>query len=144
MAHSLELRVPFLDKEMLNIALRIPSEYRVTKEQTKVALRKAAIRELPEQTANRRKLGFPSPLAQWLKEDAYFQMVKDQFLTEAANHFFEQNELLALLEEHRQEGHSNMQKIWSVYSFLVWYEIYFGTNPSWNRPVEKEPELASV
>ncbi len=58
--------------------------------------------------------------------------------------FFEQNELLALLEEHRQEGHSNMQKIWSVYSFLVWYEIYFGTNPSWNRPVEKEPELASV
>ncbi|GAF18658.1 LOW QUALITY PROTEIN: asparagine synthetase [Bacillus sp. JCM 19046] len=144
MAISLELRVPFLDKEMLNIALRIPSEYRVTKEQTKVALRKAAIRELPEQTANRRKLGFPSPLAQWLKEDAYFQMVKDQFLTEAANHFFEQNELLALLEEHRQEGHSNMQKIWSVYSFLVWYEIYFGTNPSWNRPVEKEPELASV
>lgn len=88
MAHSLELRVPFLDKEMLNIALRIPSEYRVTKEQTKVALRKAAIRELPEQTANRRKLGFPSPLAQWLKEDAYFQMVKDQFQTEAANHFF--------------------------------------------------------
>lgn len=144
MAHSLELRVPFLDKKMLDIALRIPSEFRVTKEQTKVALRKAAIRELPEQTANRRKLGFPSPLAQWLKEDTYYQMVKEQFQSKVANQFFEQDELLDLLEEHRQEGRSNMQKIWSIYSFLVWYEIYFGANPRWNRETETEPEFAIV
>lgn len=126
MAHSLEVRTPFLDKELLKIALKLPSKYKVTKENTKVALRKAALRKLPPKTANKKKLGFPSPLAAWMKQDKYYEMIKDKFSSEVAVRFFEKEELLRMLEEHRKGNEANMQKIWSVYCFILWYEQYFG------------------
>lgn len=126
MAHSLEVRTPFLDIELLKIALKIPSQYRVNKENTKIALRKAALRKLPPKTANKKKLGFPSPLAAWMKQDKYYEMIKDKFSSEVAACFFEREELLRMLEEHRKGNEANMQKIWSVYCFILWYEQYFG------------------
>ncbi|MCR5484589.1 MAG: asparagine synthase (glutamine-hydrolyzing) [Clostridiales bacterium] len=125
MANSLELRVPFLDREMLKIALEIPAKYRVTKEKTKVALRKAALAQLPEKTANMRKLGFPVPLNDWLKQDKYYNMVHDKFTGETANMFFNEQEILRLLDDHRAGRASNMKKVWSIYTFIIWYEEYF-------------------
>ncbi len=125
MAHSLELRVPYLDKKMLDVALKLPSEYRVTKENTKVALRRAANKEIPERTANKKKLGFPSPLASWMKQDKYYDMIKAKFTSEAAGKYFEVSELVNMLEEHRTGREANMRKIWSIYCFIVWYEQYF-------------------
>jgi len=124
MANSLELRVPFLDKEMLKVAMRIPSRYRVTRTLTKVALRKAAAAQLPAKTANMKKLGFPVPLNDWLKQDEFYQRVKDMFARPFAAEFFNPAVITRLLEEHRQ-GRHNMKKIWSVYCFLLWYEEYF-------------------
>ena len=67
MANSLELRVPFLDREVLKVATALPARLRSGKEQTKIALRRAAMAQLPESVAKRKKLGFPVPLNDWLR-----------------------------------------------------------------------------
>ena len=128
MANSLELRVPFLDREMLKIALQIPSKYRVNKETTKVALRGAAAKELPPQTAAMRKTGFLTPLNDWLRRDEYYNMVKEKFEGEVAAKFFNRDYIMKLLNEHKAGTAHNMKKIWSVYSFILWYEKYFIEN----------------
>lgn len=125
MANSLELRVPFLDKEVMALAQRIPKRYRVTKENTKFAMRKAALRACPPLTANKKKLGFPVPIRVWLKEDEYFNKVKSAFESENAKKFFDSSKLVALLNDHRDGKYDYSRKIWTVYTFLVWYEVYF-------------------
>lgn len=130
MANSLELRVPFLDKKMLELSTRIPSRYRADHqtETTKKALRAAAVKQLPEKTASRKKLGFPVPLSDWLKEDKYYQKVKSAFESDIAEKFFVTEELVKLLDDHRAGKAKNMQKIWSFYTFIVWYEQFFVKN----------------
>ncbi|ADU31295.1 asparagine synthase (glutamine-hydrolyzing) [Evansella cellulosilytica] len=125
MAHSIELRVPFLDTKLLDIALHLPSKYRVAKKRTKVSLRQAAMRELPERTANKKKLGFPSPLASWIKQEKYYEMIKVKFNSDISSRFFETKELMKLLDEHRYGTKANMRKIWSIYCFILWYEQFF-------------------
>ena len=101
MANSLELRVPFLDKEVFAVASRIPRRLRVNRENTKVAMRKAALRRLPTATAQKKKLGFPVPTRVWLREDRYYNIVRQAFESETAAQFFQTKELVALLDEHR-------------------------------------------
>ena len=125
MANSLELRVPFLDKEVMALAEKIPTRYRVNDENTKIAMRKAALRATPPQTANKKKLGFPVPIRVWLKEDKYYSIVKDAFTSETAEHYFNTNLLIELLDEHRNGKRDNSRKIWTVYIFLVWHKVYF-------------------
>lgn len=124
MAHSLELRVPFLDKEMLNVALSIPSRYRVSREMTKLALRGAAAKQLPEKNAKMKKMGFPVPLNDWLKQDKYYNMVAEKFTGETAGMFFNKDAIMQLLDDHRAGKH-NMKRIWTIYCFILWYENYF-------------------
>lgn len=126
MANSLELRVPFLDKEVMALAQRIPKRFRVTKENTKFAMRKAALRACPPLTANKKKLGFPVPIRVWLKEDEYFNKVKEAFESENAKKFFDGDKLVSLLCDHRDGKYDYSRKIWTVYTFLVWYGVYFG------------------
>ncbi len=125
MANSLELRVPFLDREMLNVALSIPSKYRVSKSETKLALRGAAAKQLPERVSGMRKKGFPVPLNDWLKQDKYFNTVKEKFLSDTARKFFDTDYIMKLLNEQKSGAAANMKRIWSLYSFIIWYEIYF-------------------
>ncbi|HAQ64213.1 MAG TPA: asparagine synthetase B, partial [Ruminococcaceae bacterium] len=128
MANSLELRVPFLDKEMLKVALQIPAKYRIDNETTKVALRHAAARELPEETSKMRKTGFLTPLNDWLKRDEFYSMVKEKFESDIAKEYFNTEYIMKLLDDHKAGTAHNMKKIWSVYSFLLWYEKYFVEN----------------
>ena len=128
MANSLELRVPFLDKKMLELSTRIPSRYRAANETTKIALRGAAIKQLPERTANKKKLGFPVPLNDWLREDKYYNKVKAAFQSDIAEKFFVTSELIKLLDDHKNGKALNMQKIWSFYTFILWYEQFFVLN----------------
>lgn len=128
MANSLELRVPFLDKKMLELSTRIPSLYRAANETTKIALRGAAIKQLPERTANKKKLGFPVPLNDWLREDKYYNKVKAAFQSDIAEKFFVTSELMKLLDDHKSGKALNMQKIWSFYTFILWYEQFFVLN----------------
>ena len=125
MANSLELRVPFLDRNMLDVALSIPQKYRSGKESTKIALRGAAMKQLPESVAHRKKLGFPVPLNDWLREDKYYNMVKEKFTGPVAEKFFNVDEIMRLLDDHKAGKAKNMTKIWSFYSFILWYELYF-------------------
>ena len=125
MANSLELRVPFLDKEIWNLSRRIPVEYKVSKENTKLALRKAAGKDMNATNANRTKMAFPLPLPEWLREDRYYDLVKKYLVNDVAQKYFDTNELVALLNEHKNGGKNNTRKIWTIFSFLVWYEEYF-------------------
>ncbi len=125
MANSLELRVPFLDKKMLELAVQIPTRYRIDGNTTKVALRGAAIKQIPERTANKKKLGFPVPLNDWLRQDQYYNMVLEKFEGEIADRFFNREAILKLLNDHKAGTALNMKKIWTIYSFILWYEEFF-------------------
>lgn len=130
MAHSLELRVPFLDRKVMELAEQIPNRFRVTPENTKYAMRIAALKACPPQTANKKKLGFPVPIRVWLKEDKYYNIVKEKFTSDAAKKYFHPEKLVALLDDHRAGKYDYSRKIWTVFSFLIWYDVYFGENTS--------------
>ena len=125
MANSLELRVPFLDKEVFKVASRLPRRLRDNPENTKYAMRKAAMRHLPPATAQKKKLGFPVPTRVWLREQKYYDIVKAAFTGETAKQFFHTDALVKLLDEHFQGKCDNNRKIWTIYVFLIWYDIYF-------------------
>lgn len=124
MAHSLESRVPFLDKKVFEYTKKMPIDYRCNDKATKYAFRIAAKKHLPEATANKKKLGFPVPIRVWLKEDKYFNKVKEMFTSEAAVKYFDENILVKLLEDHKNGKADNSRKIWAIYVFLVWHKIY--------------------
>lgn len=137
MAHSLELRVPFLDKKVMAVAERIPTKYRVTRKEvtdehtpyiTKYAMRLAAKQDTPkgtDKTAAKKKLGFPVPIRVWLKEEKYYTIVKNRFESETAKQFFHTEKLVRLLDDHRDGKADNSRKIWTVFMFLTWYGVYF-------------------
>lgn len=138
MANSLELRVPFLDKEVMALAQRIPTRYRVTRKEitdkntkyiTKYAMRKAAKKDTPPQTAKtaaKKKLGFPVPIRVWLREEKYYSVVKKKFTSEVSEKYFNTDLLVKLLDDHKNQVRDNSRKIWTVFTFLIWYDVYFG------------------
>ena len=131
MANSIEVRVPFLDRKVLELAETLPLEYKVQAPRTKVALRAAADRNIRSKTAEKKKLGFPIPIRVWLKEDKYYRRVREMFTSEAAEKFFRTDRLLKMLDDHKSgknhnEKTDNSRKIWTVYIFLVWYDRFFG------------------
>lgn len=125
MAHSLELRVPFLDKEVFKVASRIPVKHRIAAGTTKYAMRLAAERHIPASAAEKPKLGFPVPIRVWLREEKYYNTVKAAFTSPTAAQFFNTSELLSMLDAHFAGKKDNSRKIWTVYMFLVWYDVYF-------------------
>ncbi|WP_010677326.1 asparagine synthase (glutamine-hydrolyzing) [Bacillus timonensis] len=125
MAHSIELRVPFLDKEVMSMASHIPSKLRVNDIDTKYALRAASKKVLPEEWAKREKVGFPVPMRHWLREEKYYNIVKDMFESDIAKEFFHTDELVKYLDDHFHGRHNYARYIYTVYVFLVWYKKFF-------------------
>ena len=125
MAHSLESRVPFLDREVFNLARRIPSKYKVIGHTTKAAFREAAKRSLPEKTGDKKKLGFPVPIRIWLREEKYYNIIREAFLTDTAKKYFNTDAILKLLEDHKSGKHDYSRHIWNIYMFLVWHNQFF-------------------
>lgn len=125
MANSLEVRVPFLDKEVFEVARHIQSDYRVNREATKYAFRMAAKDYLPEEVASKKKLGFPVPTRVWLKDDKYYNIVKEAFTGEAAKKYFNTDKIVAYLDEHKNGKADNSRKIWTIYMFLIWHKQFF-------------------
>ena len=126
MANSLELRPPFLDKEVMSLAGRIPAGMRVHDHVTKQPLRLAARRAMPEKWASKKKLGFPVPIRVWLTEERWVARIREAFRSPAAQRYFETARLNQLLDDHVAGHADNSRKIWTVYTFLVWYDVYFG------------------
>ena len=125
MAHSLELRVPFLDREVFALAAALPAAAKADARFTKIALRQAAARHLPAANAVRKKLGFPVPVRDWLRQEPYTSRVRAVFSRPAAAQFFNPRVLHSMLNHHLHGG-DYWRQIWCVYSFLIWYEQFFG------------------
>lgn len=125
MAHSLESRVPFLDRGVWECARAIPLSEKISDRNTKICFREAARRYLTDRQAEKKKLGFPVPIRIWLRTDRYYEIVKKEFLSDAAGKFFHTDELLRILDDHRAGREDYARHIWTVYMFLLWYREYF-------------------
>lgn len=125
MAASLELRVPFLDRDVAALANSIPSNYLLNDKDTKYAFRKAAERHLPKSWANAPKLGFPVPIKQWLEEDKYYAKVRDLFSQDFVAQFFDQDKIIKILDDTHNQKSNARRQVWTIYTFLVWYQDYF-------------------
>ncbi len=124
-AAGLEIRMPLTDTRIFDIASRMPSKYKVNEEQNKVALRTAAAKVLPEEIAFRKKLGFIVPIRIWMADERYNQDVQAKLRGESAAKFFNLDEVNAIFEDYIGGNSDNWRKVWTIYTFLVWYEEYF-------------------
>ncbi|MCO6018041.1 asparagine synthase (glutamine-hydrolyzing) [Carnobacterium divergens] len=127
MAHSLELRTPFLDKEVFKVARTLPSDIRIANGTTKYILRKAAESFVPDNVLYRKKLGFPVPIRHWLKDEMN-EWAKGIIRESATDHLINKQYVLQLLEDHCAGKADNSRKIWTVLTFMVWYKVYIETN----------------
>lgn len=125
MANSLELRVPFLDKEVFKMSETIPLNYIINNHVTKYAFREAALKTVPEEWSNRPKLGFLVPFKEWIKEDKYYKKVKKLFNEDWVAEFFHIDKINKLLDEHYEGKWNNARKVYTIYCFLIWYKVYF-------------------
>lgn len=123
MANSLEVRVPYLDRILIDYARGLPTKYKIKDGQTKYAFRRVANEVLESKFADKKKLGFPVPIREWIKEDDVYDKIKDAFSRSSS--FFKVDEITKLLDEHKEGKKDNSRKIWTIYSFLVWYDEYF-------------------
>lgn len=125
-AAGLEIRMPLTDPRIFDIASRMPARYKVNEEQNKVAFRTAALSCLPEEVAFRKKLGFIVPIRHWMADDAYNHDVREKLFSETAAQFFRLEEVERIWKEYKGGNSDLWRKIWTIYTFLVWYEEYFG------------------
>lgn len=125
MANSLELRVPFLDKDVFKMSSKIHTKYLIKDNLTKYAFRKAANEKIPEEWSKRKKLGFLVPFREWIKEDKYYNIVRNIFNEEWVSEFFDIDKINTLLNNHYNGTNNNARKIYTIYAFLVWYKVYF-------------------
>ena len=124
-AAGLEIRMPLTDRRIFDIASRMPSRFKVNEEQNKVAFRTAAAKVLPEEIAFRKKLGFIVPIRIWMADERYNQDVQRLFHSDIAEKFFDVDAINAIFDEYVGGNSDNWRKVWTIYTFLVWYEEYF-------------------
>ncbi|MBR2954998.1 MAG: asparagine synthase (glutamine-hydrolyzing) [Ruminococcus sp.] len=124
-AAGLEVRMPLTDRRIFDIASRMPSEHKINEEANKAALRTAAAKVLPEEIAFRKKLGFIVPIRIWLADERYNADVRAKFDSDTAAEFFNVEEIKAIFADYIGGNSDNWRKIWTIYTFLVWYDIYF-------------------
>ena len=124
MANSLEVRVPFLDRPLIDYALGLPVEFKTDKFTTKKIFRDIASEVLEDKVSTKKKLGFPVPIREWMKDDDTYRQIKAMF--EKNNKFFKTKKIIKLLDDHKKGKADNSRKIWTLYVFLLWYEIFFG------------------
>ncbi len=125
MANSIELRVPFVDKEVFNIAKRLPEYAKVNKDTTKIAFRKACSKIIDNSYCNYEKLGFPVPLRDWIKEEEIYNKIKKEFESNVSKIFFNTTKIIKLLNDTYYGIRDNYRKVWTIYVFLVWYNLFF-------------------
>ena len=124
MANSLELRVPFLDKEVFKVAETIPYDMKISHGTTKYALRKAMEQIVPAHVLHRKKLGFPVPMRHWLAGDELYGWAQDVINESQTEDIFNKKEVLEMLKEHRDGVSDHSRRIWTVVAFMIWHGIF--------------------
>ena len=125
MAHSIESRVPFTDIEVFKLSSTLTPKYKVRDGVTKISLREAARRVIPNESYKKKKLGFPVPIRDWIKEDDFYNEIKSTFEMDIAFELFNRDNIMKLLDDHKNGVRDNYRKVWAIYSFLKWYKVYF-------------------
>ena len=137
--------MPYLDKKIAELANSIPTKYLVNKHDTKYALRQASAKVLPAEWAKRPKLGFPTPIKQWLKEPRFYKQVRELFTADFVKQIFDQDKIVKLLDDNFHGSGNARRQIWTIYTFLVWYRLFFvdyeGTVKKYQHV---QPEVASL
>ena len=128
MAFSIESRVPFTDIEVFKLASTLPKEYKIRNNMTKAALRDAAKKDIPNESYKKKKLGFPVPVREWIKDNDFYEEIKRAFSLDIADELFQKDKIMKLLEDHKNGTKDNYRRIWAIYSFLKWYEVFFSTD----------------
>ena len=124
MANSLEVRVPFLDRPLIDYASSLPVEFKTDKYTTKKIFRDIASEVLEDKVSSKKKLGFPVPIREWMKEEETYKQIKALFNKD--DKFFNTKKIIKLLDDHKKGKADNSRKVWTIYVFLLWYEIFFG------------------
>ena len=124
-AAGLEIRMPLTDRRIFDIASRMPAEYKVNDQMNKAAFRMAAAKVLPEEIAYRKKLGFIVPIRIWMADDRYNQDVRARLSGKTAEKFFHVDEIMGIFDDYIGGNSDNWRKVWTIYTFLVWYDEYF-------------------
>ncbi|MEM7156184.1 MAG: asparagine synthase (glutamine-hydrolyzing) [Myxococcota bacterium] len=125
MAHGLELRVPFCDHRLIELAMQIPARHRVGALASKRVLRKITRGRLPDQVLRRRKLGFNAPLGVWMRND--LDRLVDEWL---APQLLRRRDLLdaeaigRLVEEHRRGLRDHGLRLWTLIVLEQWMRLY--------------------
>ncbi len=125
MAHSIESRVPFTDIDVYQVARELSDDQKINNETTKVSLREAAKEVIPTKAYQKKKLGFPVPIREWMKEEDIYQDMKTQFQSDFVNHYFNSQLLMKWLDEHKDNKHDHYKKLWCIYCLSLWYDIFF-------------------
>ena len=124
MANSLELRVPFLDRVVFDVAQTLPVDMRVSHGTTKYALRRAMEQIVPEHVLNRRKLGFPVPIRHWLAGDELHGWAEDIIRESQTEEFINKDAVLKMLAEHHPTERDHSRRLWTILAFMVWHGIF--------------------
>ncbi len=138
MANSLELRVPFLDTEVFEVARTVPADQKVTKQTTKLALRRAMELIVPPHVLHRRKLGFPVPIRHFLAGDSY-EWARGIITTAHTDEYLDPAAVLAMLDAHRAGEADHSRRIWTVLVFLLWHGIFVTEQIRPEVPVPHHP-----
>ena len=125
MMFSLEARTPFLDLEVFEVARKLPTCEKINKNTTKPALREAASSVIPNEAYKKKKLGFPVPLRDWIREKDLYTEIQDKFNSDIANKFFNTKLINKLLDSHYKGKKDCYKKIWTIYTFIIWYQEFF-------------------
>jgi asparagine synthase (glutamine-hydrolysing) len=128
MAHSLELRVPFLDKELFEVARRIPAKYRIANGTTKYIFRKAMEGIIPDFILNRPKLGFPVPLRTWLQGEMG-NMLLEQIKASGIEDYINIQAVEKMVQKHRGGQGDYARRIWTIYVFALWHKTFMEELP---------------
>lgn len=124
MANSLELRVPFLDPEVFEVASRLPFDQKITRTTTKYALRRALEPIVPAHVLNRAKLGFPVPIRHWLRTGELLDWASDTIEASQTDQFIDRAAVRTMLDEHRLGVSDHSRRLWTVLIFMLWHAIF--------------------
>ena len=144
MAFSIESRTPFTDIEVFKTSRKLNQNYKIRNGFTKAALREAAKKDIPNKSYKKKKLGFPVPIREWIKDDLFYNDIKESFNSPIAKELFNTKYILNLLENHKKGTEDNYRKIWAIYSFIKWHQVYFEDNIYTSDELNKSPKATPI